>query len=47
MTAQQVREPQLVLATANPHKLTELARILEASRVEVCAELACRVSWRS
>ena len=36
MTTEQVREPQLVLATANPHKLAELTRILEASRVEVC-----------
>jgi XTP/dITP diphosphohydrolase len=29
----QVRPPRLVLATANPHKLTELTRILEADSV--------------
>jgi XTP/dITP diphosphohydrolase len=33
--AQAAAPPRLVLATANPHKLTELSRILAAGRVEV------------
>lgn len=35
MTAEPAGRPCLVLATANPHKVVELTRILEAGRVEV------------